>query len=218
MIRPRRSPDGAGSYRTHSPMNTLKPWRQVATPHADIRSGKFDASVFAADLGEVLAGRGAADYRDAATFFGKTYLTRRHLQAADRRDAAALGHGQVRARHPAPDRLRRRQDPHPTDALPPAEEPGSGRQVAADPGSGQCGRAPAGPRRQGRLPGWHRHEPHVEPDLLGGDGLPVGRRPGLCQGRPPRRAEDRRRARTCSATCWRRSAPASSCSTRSSST
>jgi predicted AAA+ superfamily ATPase len=56
-------------------MSTLKPWRQVATPHADIRSGKFDASVFAADLGEVLAGRGAADYRDAATFFGKTYLT-----------------------------------------------------------------------------------------------------------------------------------------------
>jgi hypothetical protein len=56
-------------------MTALKPWRQVATPHADIRNGKFDASVFAADLGEVLAGRGAADYRDTATFFGKTYLT-----------------------------------------------------------------------------------------------------------------------------------------------
>lgn len=56
-------------------MSTLKPWRQVANPHADIRSGKFDASVFAADLGEVLAGRGAVDYRDAATFFSKTYLT-----------------------------------------------------------------------------------------------------------------------------------------------
>jgi hypothetical protein len=46
-------------------MSTLKPWRQVATPHDDIRNGKFDASVFAAHLGEVLAGRGAADYRDA---------------------------------------------------------------------------------------------------------------------------------------------------------
>lgn len=56
-------------------MSTLKPWRQVVTPHADIRQGKFDASVFAADLGEVLAGRGAVDYRDAATFFSKTYLT-----------------------------------------------------------------------------------------------------------------------------------------------
>ena len=56
-------------------MSTLTPWRQVVTPHADIRSGKFDASVFAADLGEVLAGRGAVDYRDASTFFSKTYLT-----------------------------------------------------------------------------------------------------------------------------------------------
>jgi len=56
-------------------MSILKPWRQVVTPHADIRQGKFDASVFAADLGEVLAGRGAIDYRDAKTFFSKTYLT-----------------------------------------------------------------------------------------------------------------------------------------------
>lgn len=56
-------------------MTALKPWRQVVTPHADIRHGKFDASVFAADLGEVLAGRGAVDYRDATTFFSKTYLT-----------------------------------------------------------------------------------------------------------------------------------------------
>jgi uncharacterized protein len=56
-------------------MSTLKPWRQVTTPHSDIRNGKFDASVFAADLGEVLAGRGAVDYRDPATFFGKTFLT-----------------------------------------------------------------------------------------------------------------------------------------------
>jgi predicted AAA+ superfamily ATPase len=56
-------------------MTSLKPWRQVATPHADIRQGKFDTSTFAADLGTVLAGGGAADYRDAATFFGKTHLT-----------------------------------------------------------------------------------------------------------------------------------------------
>ncbi len=56
-------------------MSALKAWRQVVTPHADIRQGKFDASVFAANLGEVLAGRGAVDYRDAKTFFSKTYLT-----------------------------------------------------------------------------------------------------------------------------------------------
>jgi predicted AAA+ superfamily ATPase len=57
-------------------MSTIKPWRQVVTPHADIRQGRFDASVFAADLGEVLANRGAVDYRDPATFFRKTFLTR----------------------------------------------------------------------------------------------------------------------------------------------
>ena len=53
----------------------MKAWRQVTNPHADIRLGKFDASVFAADLGEVLAGRGAVDYREAGTFYSKTYLT-----------------------------------------------------------------------------------------------------------------------------------------------
>ncbi|HZZ29154.1 MAG TPA: DUF499 domain-containing protein [Pirellulales bacterium] len=56
-------------------MTGLKPWRQVAVPHKDIRDGKFDSSVFAADLGEVLAGRGALDYQDASTFFAKTYMT-----------------------------------------------------------------------------------------------------------------------------------------------
>jgi predicted AAA+ superfamily ATPase len=56
-------------------MTALKPWRQVAIPHADIRQGKFDTSTFAADLGTVLAGGGAADYRDAGTFFAKTHLT-----------------------------------------------------------------------------------------------------------------------------------------------
>jgi predicted AAA+ superfamily ATPase len=56
-------------------MTNLKPWRQVVTPHADIRQGKFDPSTFGADLGTVLAGGGAADYRDAVAFFNKTYLT-----------------------------------------------------------------------------------------------------------------------------------------------
>jgi predicted AAA+ superfamily ATPase len=57
-------------------MSTLKAWRQVVTPHEDIRKGRFDASVFAADLGEVVAGRGAVDYRDPVVFFGKTYVTK----------------------------------------------------------------------------------------------------------------------------------------------
>jgi len=56
-------------------MSTIRAWRTVVTPHEDIRQGRFDASVFAANLGHVLAGQGAVDYRDAQTFFTKTYMT-----------------------------------------------------------------------------------------------------------------------------------------------
>jgi len=57
-------------------MSTIRPWRTVVTPHEDIRKGRFDASVFAANLGHVLAGQGAVDYRDPTTFFAKTYMTK----------------------------------------------------------------------------------------------------------------------------------------------
>ena len=57
-------------------MSIIRPWRTVVTPHEDIRKGRFDASVFAANLGHVLAGQGAVDYRDPATFFAKTYMTK----------------------------------------------------------------------------------------------------------------------------------------------
>ncbi|MGQ9458025.1 MAG: ATP-binding protein [Anaerolineae bacterium] len=53
----------------------MKPWHSVAVPHRDIREGRFDESVFAASLSDVVAGRGPLDYRDAATFFQKTYPT-----------------------------------------------------------------------------------------------------------------------------------------------
>lgn len=54
----------------------MKPWWQVVTPHKDIREGRFDESVFAADLGNVVLGTGPVDYTDAETFFSRTYLTR----------------------------------------------------------------------------------------------------------------------------------------------
>lgn len=54
----------------------LPPWWEVAEPHRDIREGRFDAAVFAADLGMVLQDKGAVDYRDPVTFFKKTYPTR----------------------------------------------------------------------------------------------------------------------------------------------
>ncbi len=53
----------------------MKPWHQVITPHKDITQGRFDESVFAADLSDVVADRGPLEYRDAPTFFRKTYPT-----------------------------------------------------------------------------------------------------------------------------------------------
>lgn len=54
----------------------MQPWWQAAIPHKDIREERFDESVFAADLGNVLLGAGPVDYTDAETFFAKTYMTR----------------------------------------------------------------------------------------------------------------------------------------------
>ncbi len=53
----------------------LPAWREVAVPHEDIRRGRFDESTFAADLADVLEGRGPLEYRDPLTFFRKTYPT-----------------------------------------------------------------------------------------------------------------------------------------------
>lgn len=53
----------------------LIPWTQVVEPHEDIKKGRFDESVFAADIGAVLEGRGALEYRDPDLFFKKTYFT-----------------------------------------------------------------------------------------------------------------------------------------------
>lgn len=62
-------------------MTDLRPWLDVARPHADIRDGSFDESLFAADLGLVALGRGPADYCDPELFASKTYVTS-PLQAA----------------------------------------------------------------------------------------------------------------------------------------
>ncbi|MDI6892281.1 MAG: DUF499 domain-containing protein [Actinomycetota bacterium] len=54
----------------------MKPWWQITTPHRDIREGRLDEAVFAADLGDVAQGKGPIDYRDPETFFRKTYVTK----------------------------------------------------------------------------------------------------------------------------------------------
>ena len=53
----------------------LKPWREVATPHDDVCSGKFQVAEFAADLWQVYRGEAKGEYGDPVEFFARTYLT-----------------------------------------------------------------------------------------------------------------------------------------------
>lgn len=54
---------------------SLKPWREIATPHKDVSSGLYQQAEFAADLWQVHLGEGAAEYREPVEFFHRTYLT-----------------------------------------------------------------------------------------------------------------------------------------------
>jgi predicted AAA+ superfamily ATPase len=66
----------------------LKPWREVITPHKDVRDGKMRGAEFAADLYWVSRGEGSREYVEPAEFFRRTYLTdglRELLVAAARR-------------------------------------------------------------------------------------------------------------------------------------
>ncbi len=53
----------------------MKAFHTIAIPHQDILRGRLTMEVFAADLGEVSQQRGPDEYKDAETFFQKTYLT-----------------------------------------------------------------------------------------------------------------------------------------------
>jgi predicted AAA+ superfamily ATPase len=57
------------------PNATLKPWREIATPHPDVCKGTFQEAEFAADLWEVYLDRGSDEYRDPTEFYRRTYLT-----------------------------------------------------------------------------------------------------------------------------------------------
>ncbi len=73
---------------------SLKPWRQVVTPHRDVASGGYQQAEFAADLWQASHGEGAEEYRDPAEFFRRTHLTeslRRMLAGAAQRLAGQGG-------------------------------------------------------------------------------------------------------------------------------
>lgn len=54
----------------------LKPWHGVATPHEDIREGRFAEDTFAANLWAVVRGNAPDVYMDPEEFFRKTYMTK----------------------------------------------------------------------------------------------------------------------------------------------
>ncbi len=53
----------------------IKAWRDIATPHDDVLSGNFLQSEFAADLMQVVRGKGIPEYQDAGIFYQRTYIT-----------------------------------------------------------------------------------------------------------------------------------------------
>lgn len=53
----------------------LVPWFKNVRPHLDIRQGRLDESVFAANLGEVALETGREIYQNPALFFEKTFFT-----------------------------------------------------------------------------------------------------------------------------------------------
>ncbi len=53
----------------------MKPWREIAVPHADVLEGTFLQSEFAADITAVHTGKATPEYQDATAFFQRTFIT-----------------------------------------------------------------------------------------------------------------------------------------------
>ena len=72
---------------------TLKPWREIVTPHRDVASGGYQQAEFAADLWQVHLGEGTDEYREPVEFFRRTYLTEslKHLLVGAIRRLAGTG-------------------------------------------------------------------------------------------------------------------------------
>ena len=65
----------AGATVESAAATSLKPWREVVAPHADVASGRYQQAEFAADLWQVHLGEGTDEYKNPAEFFRRTYLT-----------------------------------------------------------------------------------------------------------------------------------------------
>src|SRR5580658_2578159 len=53
----------------------MKPWREIAVPHADVLEGTFLQSEFAADITAVHTGKATPEYQNPTAFFQRTFIT-----------------------------------------------------------------------------------------------------------------------------------------------
>ncbi|HEX7371102.1 MAG TPA: hypothetical protein VF284_12560, partial [Rhodanobacteraceae bacterium] len=53
----------------------LKPWREIAVPHEDVRKGTFVQAEFAADISRVHDGSASDEYQQPELFFQRTFIT-----------------------------------------------------------------------------------------------------------------------------------------------
>jgi predicted AAA+ superfamily ATPase len=65
----------AGTAIESQATGSLKPWREVVSPHLDVASGRYQQAEFAADLWQVHIGEGTDEYRKPVEFFRRTFLT-----------------------------------------------------------------------------------------------------------------------------------------------
>ena len=108
---------GAGAVESHV-TGSLKPWREVVTPHRDVASGRYQQAEFAADLWQVHLGEGSEEYRDSGRVLPPHLSDREPEQFADRRYAATVRRRR-RSGGPASDQFRRWQDSLDAGALSP---------------------------------------------------------------------------------------------------
>ncbi|MFQ6079777.1 MAG: DUF499 domain-containing protein, partial [Thermodesulfobacteriota bacterium] len=71
----------------------MKRFSTIAVPHKDILEGRLTMDVFAADLERVCRNEGPDEYRDAETFFQKTFLTEGLKNLLDRVEKRLKGEG-----------------------------------------------------------------------------------------------------------------------------
>ena len=65
----------AGTAIESQATGSLKPWREVVSPHRDVASGRYQQAEFAADLWQVHIGEGGDEYKKPVEFFRRTFLT-----------------------------------------------------------------------------------------------------------------------------------------------